>query len=102
MNNISRFLTISFDSANLGVAGYGNVSWAIGQSYADQPIYKPIIYDPSAPAGSRWSRKGLSDSTVARMYHSTATILPDGSVLVAGSNPNADYNVGSNVKYPTE
>ncbi|QRW07636.1 glyoxal oxidase [Ceratobasidium sp. AG-Ba] len=74
------------NGANLGVAGYGN----------------PIIYDPSAPAGSRWSRKGLSDSSVARMYHSTATILPDGSVLVAGSNPNADYNVGNGVKYPTE
>jgi hypothetical protein len=36
------------------------------------------------------------------MYHSTATILPDGSVLSAGSNPNADYNVGSGIKYPTE
>ncbi|CUA72193.1 Isoleucine--tRNA ligase [Rhizoctonia solani] len=90
------------NGANQGVAGYGNVSWAIGQSYADQPVYKPIIYDPNAPAGSRWSRAGLDQSTVARMYHSSATILPDGSVFVTGSNPNADYNVGSNVKYPTE
>ncbi|CAE6431726.1 hypothetical protein RSOLAG1IB_01036 [Rhizoctonia solani AG-1 IB] len=90
------------NGANQGVAGYGNVSWSIGQSYADQPVYKPIIYDPSANAGSRWSRAGLSDSTVARMYHSSATILPDGSVFVTGSNPNADYTVGSNVKYPTE
>ncbi|KAG9074419.1 hypothetical protein FS749_014022, partial [Ceratobasidium sp. UAMH 11750] len=90
------------NGANLGVAGYGNVSWAIGQSYADQPVYKPLIYDPNAKAGSRWSRAGLSQSTVARMYHSSATILPDGSVFVTGSNPNADYNVGSGVKYPTE
>ncbi|KAG8760001.1 hypothetical protein FRC12_009642, partial [Ceratobasidium sp. 428] len=90
------------NGANLGVAGYGNVSWAIGQSYADQPIYNPVIYDPSAPAGSRWSRKGLSDSSVARMYHSSATLLPDGSILVAGSNPNVDYNVGKGIKYPTE
>ncbi|QRW26896.1 glyoxal oxidase [Rhizoctonia solani] len=90
------------NGANQGVAGYGNVSWSIGQSYADQPVYKPIIYDPSAKAGSRWSRAGLSGSTVARMYHSSATILPDGSVFVTGSNPNADYNVGSNIKYPTE
>lgn len=102
LNMLGWVLTALSNSANLGVAGYGNVSWAIGQSYADQPIYKPIMYDPSAPAGSRWSRKGLSDSSVARMYHSAATILPDGSVLVAGSNPNADYNVGKNVKYPTE
>jgi len=90
------------NGANQGVAGYGNVSWAIGQSYADQPVYKPIIYDPNAKAGSRWSRAGLSPSTVARMYHSSATILPDGSVFVTGSNPNADYNVGSGIKYPTE
>lgn len=90
------------NGANLGVAGYGNVSWAVGQSYADQPVYKPIIYNPDAPAGSRWSREGLEASTVARMYHSTATILPDGSVFVTGSNPNADYNVGSKIKYPTE
>lgn len=52
------------------------------------------------------------------MYHSTATLLPDGmtlfhlpdrrtvlntylgSVLISGSNPNADYNV--DVPYPTE
>lgn len=25
-----------------------------------------------------------------------------GSILVAGSNPNSDYNVGPKVKYPTE
>ncbi|KAG8795952.1 hypothetical protein FRC12_007765 [Ceratobasidium sp. 428] len=93
---------LMLNGANLGVAGYGNVSWAVGQSYADQPIYKPVLYDPSAPAGKRWSREGLSASTVARMYHSTATILPDGSVFVTGSNPNADYNAGSGVKYPTE
>ncbi|CAE6405197.1 unnamed protein product [Rhizoctonia solani] len=90
------------NGANQGVSGYGNVSWAIGQSYADQPVYKPIIYDPNAPAGSRWSRAGLGQSKVPRMYHSSATILPDGSVFVTGSNPNADYNVGSNIKYPTE
>ncbi|KAG8795667.1 hypothetical protein FRC12_011639 [Ceratobasidium sp. 428] len=93
---------LMLNGANLGVAGYGNVSWAVGQSYADQPIYKPVLYDPSAPAGKRWSREGLSASTVARMYHLTATILPDGSVFVTGSNPNADYNAGSGVKYPTE
>lgn len=90
------------NGANLGVSGYGNVSWAIGQSFADQPVYKPLIYDPNANAGSRWSRAGLSQSTIARMYHSSATILPDGSVFVTGSNPNADYNVGSGIKYPTE
>lgn len=85
-----------------GTAGYGNDSWAIGQSYADNPVTQPLMFDQNAPAGSRWSSDGLQPSTINRMYHSGAILLPDGAVLVAGSNPNADYNVGSGVEYPTE
>ncbi|KAF7315671.1 hypothetical protein MIND_00082700 [Mycena indigotica] len=85
-----------------GTAGYGNDSWALGQSYADGPVLTPAIYNSTAPPGSRWSRDGLSASTIPRMYHSSATLLPDGSVLVSGSNPNSDYNVGPKIKYPTE
>ncbi|KAJ7693374.1 glyoxal oxidase [Mycena rosella] len=91
---------LCLNGARTGTAGYGNESWAIGMSYADNPVLTPVIYDPSAPAGSRWSRAGLNASTVPRMYHSSATLLPDGAVIVGGSNPNSDYNVG--VKYPTE
>ncbi|KAJ7141391.1 glyoxal oxidase N-terminus-domain-containing protein [Mycena epipterygia] len=93
---------LCLNGARTGVAGYGNDSWAIGMSYADNPVLTPVIYDPSAAAGSRWSRAGLNASTVPRMYHSSATLLPDGAVLVAGSNPNSDYNVGAGIKYPTE
>ncbi|KAI0305706.1 glyoxal oxidase [Multifurca ochricompacta] len=92
---------LCLNGAGTGVAGYGNDSWAIGQSYADHPILQPVVYNSSAPSGSQWSRDGLSASVVPRMYHSTATLLPDGSVLVAGSNPNSDY-VDSGVPYPTE
>ncbi|THH26759.1 hypothetical protein EUX98_g7431 [Antrodiella citrinella] len=90
------------NGAGTGVAGYGNDSWAVGQSYGDNAVLNPAIYDPSAAAGQKWSRSGLSASTIPRMYHSTATLLPDGAVLVSGSNPNADYNVGPGVKFPTE
>lgn len=45
---------------------------------------------PSAPAGSRFSRDGLTASPHERMYHSTAVLLADGSLLVSGSNPNKD------------
>ena len=65
-----------------GVAGYGNDSWAIGASYANNAILQPMLYDPDAPAGQRWSTGGFGQSTVARMYHSSATLLPDGASKV--------------------
>jgi len=90
------------NGANTGVAGYGNVSWAIGHSYADNPIRTPLMFDPNAPSGSQWSNTGLPESTVNRMYHSGALLLPDGSVFISGSNPNPDYTVGAGVTYPWE
>ncbi|KAJ3574744.1 hypothetical protein NP233_g1539 [Leucocoprinus birnbaumii] len=89
------------NGAKFGTAGYGNNSWAVGQSYADEPQLMPLIYNASAPQGQRWSSQGLSPSEIPRMYHSSALLLPDGSVLVAGSNPNSDYAVDG-VKYPTQ
>ncbi|KAI0066271.1 glyoxal oxidase [Artomyces pyxidatus] len=91
---------LCINGAGTGVAGYGNDTWAIGQSYADRPVLDPVMFNASAPAGSQWSRNGFSPSTIPRMYHSVATLLPDGAVLVSGSNPNSDYNL--NTKYPTE
>lgn len=101
------------NGAALGTAGYGNESCAsappparftmrlphadalgshssgaIGRSYADQPNHQSWYFDPRQPSGSRWSKAGVS--SVDRLYHSSATLLPDGSVLVSGSNPNPD------------
>ncbi|KAH9892649.1 DUF1929-domain-containing protein [Cubamyces lactineus] len=92
---------LCLNGAQTGVAGYGPQDWAVGESYADNPVLTPVVYDPNAPAGSRWSREGLTASTIPRMYHSSATLLPDGSVIVSGSNPHADYTV-QGVKFPTE
>ncbi|BEI84330.1 hypothetical protein CcaverHIS002_0409340 [Cutaneotrichosporon cavernicola] len=72
-----------------GTAGYGNQSWAIGQSYGDVPRLTAYYFDASQDRGKRWSTAG--SSTTARMYHSSAVLLPDGSVVVSGSNPNADF-----------
>jgi len=62
----------------LGTGGYGNRTWAIGQSYADDPVLTPVLYDPAAPAGQRWSSDGFSASTVPRIYHSSAPLPADG------------------------
>jgi hypothetical protein len=50
----------------------------------DGPVMTPEIYDPVA---DKWTK--MVDQSAARPYHSTAILLPDGTVLSAGSdNPN--------------
>lgn len=90
-----------------GTAGYatntGNTpagSMPYTMSLAAAPVLQPAIYDPSKPQGQRWSNNGLMQSTIPRLYHSSALLLPDASVLVAGSNPNVDYN--ATAFFPTE
>ena len=75
----------------MGTAGYGSELYSVGMSYGQDPVYMPAIYNFSAPAGQRWNRTGLSASQNERMYHSTAILLPDSSILISGSNPNADF-----------
>ncbi|QRV74665.1 glyoxal oxidase [Ceratobasidium sp. AG-Ba] len=87
------------NGAKSGTAGYGNVQNQVGASNADNPALQPVIYDPDAPAGQRFSSEGLPTSDIPRMYHSTAALLMDGRVFIAGSNPNLDV---STWKYPTE
>lgn len=70
--------TILFlNGAHIGSQGFG---------LADDPLLQVLIYEPLAPFGSRWTTG--AKSTIPRLYHSIATLLLDGSVLVAGSNPN--------------
>jgi hypothetical protein len=91
------------NGVGMGTAGYGNNNFSIGQSYGQEPLYMPAVYDPNAPAGKRFSRDGLSASGEERMYHSTAILLADGAVLISGSNPNADVtDVQWGTKYSVE
>ena len=64
------------NGAQQGVAGFGAAS---------DPNLSALLYDPSQPVGSRISI--LNNATIPRMYHSEATLLPDGRVLVSGSDP---------------
>jgi hypothetical protein len=44
-----------------------------------------MIYDPTAPTGERFSTEGIPEQDIPRMYHSTATLLPDGSIMLGMS-----------------
>ncbi|KAL5533055.1 hypothetical protein ACEPAF_4831 [Sanghuangporus sanghuang] len=82
-----------------GISGYANVIDQVGQSNADNPVLTPVLYDPSAPAGSRFSSVGMPTSNIPRLYHSVATLTPSGAIMIAGSNPNLDR---SEERYGTE
>lgn len=62
-------------------------------------MFQPVLYDPTAPPGARFSSSGLPASTIPRLYHSTASLLPSGAIAIAGSNPNADVTT---TKFGTE
>lgn len=91
------------NGAQKGVAGYTNVKDPIDESNADDPAYTPVVYRPSEPPGKRFlDVPGMPNSKIARMYHSVATLLPSGEVLIAGSNPHADVmQKPEDRKYPT-
>ncbi|CAL9101105.1 unnamed protein product [Musa textilis] len=69
-----------------------------GWGWAESPNLEPLLYRPSSRRNERF--KTLTPTTIPRMYHSTSAVLPDTSILVAGSNPNNRYNYTA--QYPTE
>ncbi|KAG0318128.1 hypothetical protein BGZ99_005853 [Dissophora globulifera] len=70
-----------------------------GFRHGNDPVYTPVIYDPAAPLGSRFTE--WVPSNIARMYHSVAMLLPDASVFIAGSNENSEVRL-TDVPFPTE
>jgi len=87
------------NGAGSGISGYGNVLNQVGKSNANNPVLRPVLYDPLGPPGQRFSSAQMPVSQIPRMYHSVATLTPAGDVMVAGSNPNLDR---SEMKYGTE
>ncbi|KAL1646012.1 hypothetical protein SLS58_003432 [Diplodia intermedia] len=72
------------NGASRGEAGFG---------LATGPNLNAVLYDPSKPLHQRFSV--MANTTVARMYHSEATLMDDGRVVVSGSDPQDD-------RYPQE
>ncbi|KAB1224212.1 Galactose oxidase [Morella rubra] len=69
-----------------------------GFEKASKPCLTPVLYLPDSPIGLRF--RMMKPGTIPRLYHSTANLLPDGRVLLAGSNPQFSYNFKS--EFPTE
>ncbi|KAF9466725.1 copper radical oxidase [Collybia nuda] len=78
------------NGAKQGVAGFG---------LANDPNFDAVLYDPTLPIGQRMSV--LNSTTIARMYHSEAFLLPDGRIMISGSDPQTN-NPDGTVKYPEE
>lgn len=77
------------NGAQNGCQGWGN---------AVNPALSPVIYQADADAGSRFVIQAAT--TIPRVYHSTANLLPDGRVLIAGSNTHQFYTFTGD--FPTE
>ncbi|OKL57192.1 hypothetical protein UA08_07338 [Talaromyces atroroseus] len=67
------------NGAHQGVAGFG---------LATSPNLNAVLYDPTKPVNQRMTV--MANTTIARLYHSEAILLPDGRVLVSGSDPEDD------------
>ncbi|WFD19975.1 (methyl)glyoxal oxidase [Malassezia caprae] len=91
------------NGASRGLAGYGNTSWnevkdkngnkVYLEGMSQSPTLRPVVYDPDKPQGQRLEYDGFGHSDYPRLYHSSAILAPDGSVLVAGSNPHMDVAI---------
>ncbi|KAM5542440.1 hypothetical protein V8D89_003899 [Ganoderma adspersum] len=90
------------NGAGTGFAATGQVQDLIGDSDADHAVRTPALYTPTAPLGLRFSNAGLPTSDVARVYHSSITLTPQGNFLVAGSNPNGNFTADPSLKFPSE
>lgn len=69
-----------------------------GFELASEPCLYPLLYRPEQPVGLRFMT--LNPGSIPRMYHSTANLLPDGRILIAGSNPHYFYKFKA--EFPTE
>ncbi|KAI8468211.1 MAG: hypothetical protein J3K34DRAFT_523112 [Monoraphidium minutum] len=63
--------------------GNSNGGGVFGGSQARSPVYEAWLYNPYAPAGQRFTV--MAASPLKRLYHSTAMLMPDGNVLIMGS-----------------
>ncbi|XP_022751712.1 aldehyde oxidase GLOX1-like [Durio zibethinus] len=76
----------------------GAQSGSAGWDDARDPNFTPVLYRVRGGAGSKFTE--LKPSQIARLYHSSFALLPDGKILIAGSNTNPGYI--DSALFPTE
>ncbi|EFJ44399.1 glyoxal or galactose oxidase [Volvox carteri f. nagariensis] len=60
-----------------------------GGAMLNEPNFWPVLYDPTAPEGSRYTTLGRSQ--IARLLHSTAGLTLNGTVIVAGGDRSSRF-----------
>jgi hypothetical protein len=75
-------------------AAAGSQGWGM----ATDAVTAPDLYSPDNAAGTRFTT--LTGTTIPRVYHSTANLISDGSVILAGSNTHQFYTFTG--AFPTE
>ncbi|XP_042510708.1 aldehyde oxidase GLOX [Macadamia integrifolia] len=78
----------------------GAANGTAGWEDAINPVLNPVLYHPYERDSTR-RFSVLEASPIPRLYHSAAVVIPDGRILVGGSNPHRLYNF-TGVLYPTE
>jgi hypothetical protein len=93
-------MIVLFDGVILILNGAGQ--GAEGFGLATDPTYTALLYRPDKKLGSRFTT--AATSSIARLYHSVAMQLPDGRIMVAGSNPNEEpvFKPDALHPFPTE
>lgn len=89
-NRANHNLVILPDGKVLALGGNTN---HLAQGVPIGPVFEAEIFDP---ASGTWSLQPASDPGHPRMYHSTAMLLPDGRVVLAG----ADFNPTAQIFKP--
>lgn len=90
MLNLPNGEVLIINGAGKGYNGWGTAS---------EPVLNPVSYNPNAAAGRRFTT--LAKTGIPRMYHSTASLLSDGRILIAGSNTHQFYKFTA-TPFPSE
>ncbi len=66
------------NGADSGFLGFNDI---VGHSDVNHAVFFLSIYTLDASLGQRFSNEGMPNSSIARMYHSSVILTPQGNFL---------------------